>query len=289
MSANASFAGSVSTADTVSASNATAFKQTGESLATSSEAHVIASDVVKRFPGSIKNSDVVAIDGVSFQLSRRTFTSIVGPSGCGKTTLLRIIAGLESLTTGELRVAHADVSRPINTMVFQEQSIFPWMTVRQNIEYGLQVLGHGRTARKQESDFWLSKVGLIGFENSYPATLSGGMKQRTSLARSLATKPELLLMDEPFAAVDEQTRLTLQNALLKIWDETRTTVIFITHSIEEALTLSDEILIMGARPGRIIDRISIPFERPRDAIELRTNPLFGELMMRIWNKLSHAL
>lgn len=248
--------------------------------------HVVAKNVTKRFRASSSSeSEVVAVDDASFTLHRSTFTSIVGPSGCGKTTLLRIIAGLETLSAGQLSVMQTDSSRPINAMVFQDQSVFPWMTTRENIEYGLRASGFKRDRRREISDRWLAKVGLQDFSDSYPHQLSGGMKQRTSLARALALRPELLLMDEPFAAVDEQTRLTLQNELLGLWDESPTTVVFVTHSIEEALTLSDEVIVMAARPARVVDRIVVPFDRPRNAIALRSDPAFGELMQRIWKEL----
>jgi len=212
---------------------------------------------------------------------------IVGPSGCGKTTLLRIVAGLEQLSYGEVHVARdgSDTARPSNSMIFQEQSLFPWMTVRDNVSYGLRMRHVPKRTWSSTVDEYLSKVGLTQFAGAYPHQLSGGMKQRASIARAFANDPEVLLMDEPFAALDEQNKILLQEELLRIWDETRKTVLFITHSIDEALVLSDRVLVMTAHPGRIKADLAIDFPRPREVYRLKASPEFGQAAFRVWELL----
>jgi NitT/TauT family transport system ATP-binding protein len=228
---------------------------------------------------------VVAIDDVSLDVPRGQFVCLVGPSGCGKTTLLRIVAGLERLSHGELRVAQDDPAKPINSMIFQEQSLFPWMTVRDNVSYGLRMRGVPRSQFQAIVDSYLAKVGLSDFADVFPYQLSGGMKQRVSIARAFANDPEILLMDEPFAALDEQNKILLQEELLRIWDETRKTVLFITHSIDEALVLGDRVLVMTAHPGRIKSDIAIDFPRPREVYRLKASPEFGQLAYHVWQLL----
>jgi NitT/TauT family transport system ATP-binding protein len=227
------------------------------------------------------------------------FFSIVGPSGCGKTTLLRILAGLETRTAGAIEVTRDAVAagaatmrgsrdeRPLNSLVFQEQSIFPWMTVRDNVAFGLKARGFSRKDRYAIADPFIKKVGLAGFEDALPHQLSGGMKQRVSLARAFANDPEMLLMDEPFAALDEQTKLVLQAELLRIWEESRKTVLYVTHSIDEAIVLADRIMVMSARPGRIkeIVDVSAVFGRPRHVMEVKSSAQYGELFGRVWGQL----
>jgi NitT/TauT family transport system ATP-binding protein len=178
---------------------------------------------------------LVALEDVSVDVREGEFLCIVGPSGCGKTTLLRMLAGLEQQTTGELRIERAQGNRPLQSVVFQEQSIFPWMSVRDNVAYGLRMRGVSGKQLSEPVDYYLDRVGLSHFAKSYPHQLSGGMKQRVSLARAFANDPEVLLMDEPFAALDEQTKLLLQEELVRLWGENRKTVIFITHGIDEAV------------------------------------------------------
>jgi NitT/TauT family transport system ATP-binding protein len=214
---------------------------------------------------------VEALDGIDLDIADRSFVCIVGPSGCGKTTLLRILAGLEQPTAGEIRIARADPSRPLTAMVFQENAIFPWMTVRDNIAFGLTVRRRDRRDIAAVVDKLLSLTGLAAFAGAYPHQLSGGMRQRTSVARAFANDPEILLMDEPFAALDEQTR--------------RKTVLFITHSIDEAIALSDRVLVMSGRPGRLKADIAIPFARPRTVHELKADPAFGRLWHMVWGLL----
>src|SRR5205823_13147979 len=213
------------------------------------------------------------------------FCCIVGPSGCGKTTLLRILAGLEKKTGGSIEITRRGAAeRPVNSMVFQEQSIFPWMNVRDNIAFGLKAQGLGRAERYKVADPYIRKVGLTGFEDALPYQLSGGMKQRVSIARAFATDPEILLMDEPFAALDEQNKLILQAELLRVWDELRRTIVYVTHSIDEAIVLADRIMVMSGRPGRIMDicDVSAIFPRPRRVEAIKSSPQYGELFGRVW-------
>lgn len=239
--------------------------------------------LVKAFYDTRRKVPVVAVENASFSVRRGEFLSICGPSGCGKSTILRVLAGLEQQTLGEFRVA-GDGRNP--AMVFQESSLFPWLNVQDNVAYGLALRGVRKRERRERVQPLLAMAGLAEWTHAYPHQLSGGMKQRASVARALADdEAGVLLMDEPFGALDEQTRVGLQQELLRIWERERKTVVFITHSIEEALTLSDRVLVMSARPGRIISEIDVPFERPRDAIELRREQLFGELSFRIWDLL----
>ena len=228
---------------------------------------------------------VNAVAGVSFEVRRAEFFCLVGPSGCGKTTVLRILAGLETKSSGTVEIRYAKEAKARCAMVFQEQSVFPWMTVENNIAFGLRSQDLPEPARRDIVRYYLDRVGLTAFADAYPHQLSGGMKQRVSIARAFATDPEVLLMDEPFAALDEQTKLVLQEELLRIWDETRKTVVYITHGIEEAVSLSDRIAVMTARPGRIKEILPVEFARPRDLAELRREPRFGEQVYRIWGLL----
>ncbi len=228
---------------------------------------------------------VTAIRDIDLDLRQSEFVTIVGPSGCGKTTLLRIIAGLESPTSGTIETAGLPSDRPANAMVFQGRSVFPWMTVRQNAEYGLKIRGTLQAERNKVIDQLLETVGLSRFAKAYPHQLSEGMRQRVAIARALAVDPELLLMDEPFGSLDEQTRFILQDEVLRIWQETRKTVVLVTHSIDEALTLADRVVVMTAHPGSIKDVVPVPLARPRDQATLRSDPEFGRLFTRIWESL----
>ena len=237
---------------------------------------------------SVKGRRVDALAGIDLDIQVGEFLCVVGPSGCGKTTLLRILAGLEQQTSGSIEVGRDQTSsRPLNSMVFQEQSIFPWLSVRDNVAFGLKAQGVGRRDRYRIVEPFIRKVGLTGFEDALPHQLSGGMKQRVSIARAFANDPEMLLMDEPFAALDEQTKLILQAELLRIWDELRKTVIYVTHSIDEAIVLADRILVMSARPGRIKDILDVGqvFGRPRVVEQVKSSPQYGELFGRVWGQL----
>lgn len=229
---------------------------------------------------------VAALGPVDLTLTAGEFVSIVGPSGCGKSTLLRLVAGLEAPTDGRIEYELiTDSERPFESMVFQGESTFPWLTVHENIEYGLRVRGVPPRIRSARVSEMLNTVGLVAFSEAYPYQLSGGMRQRVALARALANDPELLLMDEPFGALDEQNRILLQDELLRIWDRTEKTVLFVTHSIDEALLLSDRVLIMSAAPGRFVDEIRVPFSRPRALFDLKQDATFGRLAKEIWSRL----
>jgi NitT/TauT family transport system ATP-binding protein len=229
---------------------------------------------------------LVAIDRVSVDIDPGEFFVIVGPSGCGKTTLLRILAGLDTATAGTIAIdTPAGSDRPANSMVFQGESIFPWMTVWNNAAYGLRMRNAPAAVIKERVGHYLDATGLTRFADYYPHQLSGGMKQRVSIARAFANDPEILLMDEPFSALDAQNKLLLQEELLRIWDEQKKTVVFITHSVDEAVYLGDRIMVMTAQPGRVKSFVPVPLPRPRNVIELQKAPEFGELVHRIWSGL----
>ncbi|MFC5751581.1 ABC transporter ATP-binding protein [Actinomadura rugatobispora] len=244
-------------------------------------------DVGKVF--SANGREVQALSGISLDVHDGEFLCLLGPSGCGKTTLLRMMGGLERSSTGTLRIRHDDRSRPATAIVFQDYSVFPWKTVRANVTFALLQAGRSRRTARDEAAHWLDLLDLGGFADAYPETLSGGMKQRVAIARALAVRPELLLMDEPLAALDAQLRLLLQEKLLELWEADRHTVVFVTHSIDEALLLGDRIAVMSARPGRIGTIIDVPFERPRDPAEIRAAREFTELRERIWQQLRREI
>ena len=247
------------------------------------EVQIVVDDLVKRF--TLPTGSLVALDRISFQVREGEFFCIVGPSGCGKTTILRILAGLETTTSGEVAVHYHQGGRPRSAMVFQEQSVFPWMTVEANIAFGLRSQPLPPGTRRDVVRYYLEQVGLTPFARAYPHQLSGGMKQRVSIARAFATDAEILLMDEPFASLDEQNKLLLQQELLRIWDESQKTVVFITHSIDEAVALGDRVLVMTAQPGRAKRVVPVDFKRPRSIPELRRDARFGELVYDIWSAL----
>ena len=228
---------------------------------------------------------LIAIDGVSLDIAPGEFFMIVGPSGCGKTTLLRILAGLDSVTSGAIEIETPHSQRPVNSMIFQGDSIFPWMTVWDNAAYGLKMRRVPSATVKEVVGHYLARTGLTRFAKYYPHQLSGGMRQRVSIARAFANDPEILLMDEPFSALDEQNKVLLHEELLRIWEATKKTVVFITHSVEEAVTLGDRIMVMTANPGRAKAVIDVPLARPRNVLELRQNPVFGDLVVHIWEQL----
>lgn len=223
-----------------------------------------------------------ALRDVSLDIRKGEFLAVVGPSGCGKTTLLRILAGLDSPTSGEL---NADGRHPSNALVFQGRSVFPWMTVEDNITYGLKLSGVSRAKRAARALELLQLIGIERFRKSYPHQLSEGMRQRVAIARALAIDPDLLLMDEPFSALDEQTKLVLQDEVLSIWERTRKTIVFITHSIDEALVLADRIAVFSAQPGRIKAVVDVDFPRPRNFLTVRSDAHFAERFQRVWELL----
>jgi NitT/TauT family transport system ATP-binding protein len=227
---------------------------------------------------------VIALDGIDLSIAPGEFVCIVGPSGCGKSTLLRILAGLDRQTAGTFAVDAP--GWPVeNAMVFQESGLFPWMSVEANVGFGLMTRGvPGREAAERVENA-LKLVGLAKFRRYYPHQLSGGMRQRCAIARAFVTDPAVLLMDEPFAALDAQNRIILQAELVRIWEQTRKTVVYITHSIEEALLLGDRTVVMTAHPGRIKTIIEVPFAHPRNLVTLSAAPEFGKLKLDIWRVL----
>jgi NitT/TauT family transport system ATP-binding protein len=249
--------------------------------ASASEAQISLSGVKKYFG----QSGFVALDGISIDIPPGQFFVIVGPSGCGKTTLLRILAGLDKESEGQVTIRQSDPARPANAMIFQGDSLFPWMTVYDNAAYGLRMRKVPEGEVTDTVRAWLERIGLWRFRERYPNQLSGGMRQRVSIVRAFANDPEILLMDEPFSALDEQNKLLLHEELLRIWEATRKTVVFITHSVDEAVTLGDRIMVMTANPGQAKAVIDVPFGRPRNVLELRQNPKYGELVFDIWEQL----
>ncbi|GAB4181929.1 MAG: ABC transporter ATP-binding protein [Terrimicrobiaceae bacterium] len=205
------------------------------------------------------------LDHISFEVHRREFLCVLGASGCGKSTLIRIVAGLETPTSGKILLDGHPVSGPgpDRGMVFQGYTLFPWLTVKRNVMFGLRMAGASTSSAESEAREWISLVGLSKFENSYPHQLSGGMKQRVAIARALANRPRILLMDEPFGALDAQTRAQMQAYLLEIWKNVDVTILFITHDLDEAVYLSDRILVLGTNPSRVAEIIENPVPRPR--------------------------
>jgi NitT/TauT family transport system ATP-binding protein len=217
------------------------------------------------------------------------FRVLLGPSGCGKSTLLRLIAGLDKPDSGEVLVNDQPVHGPDKDrgMVFQKYTSFPWLTVTDNIAYGLKINGVPAETRKHTVEQLIHAVGLSGFEKAYPDTLSGGMQQRVAIARTLALRPAVILMDEPFGALDAQTRSEMQQLLLRVWQETASTILFVTHDVEEAIYLADRIFIMSAHPGTIVEDVQVPFDRPRD-LDLKQRNEFHELQNYVLSRLRRA-
>ena len=228
--------------------------------------------------------EFLAFADVSLKVGDGEFVCVVGPSGCGKTTLLNVVAGLLPYDEGSLRIGGALVNGPglSRAVVFQQASLLPWRTVTGNVRYGMEMQRRfDETTMIERADRFIKLVGLSGFEARYPSELSGGMQQRVNLARALATDPEVLLMDEPFAALDAQTREFMQSELLKIWAKQQKTVLFITHQIDEAVYLADRVVVMGTRPGRIKAVFDVPFERPR-TLSVKRDPAFLILVDQVW-------
>ncbi|TAJ96820.1 ABC transporter ATP-binding protein [bacterium] len=226
---------------------------------------------------------LVALYDISLSVRKNEFVCLLGPSGCGKTTLIRIIAGLLLADRGEVLVNGNPVTSPgrDRCMVFQQFGLLPWRTVLGNVEFGLEIEGVPHEERREVSRRYLELVGLNGFEDYYPHQISGGMQQRVGIARALSKKPDILLMDEPFGAVDAQTREQLQEELLKIWAKTDTTVIFVTHSIDESIYLSDRVVVMHSRPGRIKEEVAVDLPQPRWEGDVKADPRFAQLRARI--------
>lgn len=249
----------------------------------------------KEFPAKTVGKEqlppFVAVENVTLDIQKGEFVSIVGPSGCGKSTLLDLIAGLTKPSVGEILLNGKIITGPglDRGIVFQQYALYPWLTALQNIEFGLEAKGIDKKTRREKATYYLNLVGLSGFENHYPNELSGGMKQRVAIARSLAYEPEILLMDEPFAALDAQTRETLQEELINIWKSSKRTIIFITHSIDEAIYLSQRVAIMTSRPGKIKEVIDIPLTLQSKDQDVRSTPEYGQVRHYIWTQLSEEV
>lgn len=237
-------------------------------------------DIYKEFPGENGGPALVVLDGIDCHIERGRFVSLIGPSGCGKTTLLRIIAGLEPADRGRVLWEGQPLAGPSRQvgLVFQQYALLPWRTTLSNIELGLEVAGQGRDQRRAAAREYVQAFGLAGFEHSYPHQLSGGMQQRVAIARTLILKPALVLMDEPFGSLDSQTRNALQEFLLSVWRKRRDTIVFVTHNVDEAVFLSDEILVLSRRPARVVKRLTLEDPRPRDRNSPASNAVRREIL-----------
>ncbi len=243
-------------------------------------------NVGKVYGTKTSDSPVIALDGVNLQIRRGEFISLLGPSGCGKSTLLSIIAGFQAATSGHILQDGQPITKPgpSRTVVFQDYALFGWMTVQQNVEFGLKAKGMPKAERAELARSLIATVHLTGFEDKYPHQMSGGMKQRAAIARALAPDPDILLMDEPFGALDAQTRVLLQEEIARISTEAGKTVIFVTHGIDEAVFLADRVVVMSPRPGRVREEVAVPLPRPRTA-EMRSDPWFVSTVNDLWETL----
>jgi NitT/TauT family transport system ATP-binding protein len=250
--------------------------------------HAKSAAVAVRHVSKVFPNGFHALDDIALDIEEGQFLSVVGPSGCGKSTLLQIVAGLVPASHGQVLIAGLPIAEPQPrdiAVIFQDALLLPWKTTLQNVEFPLDLQGVSAAERRSKSIQMLDLVGLGDFRASYPHQLSGGMRQRVAIARGLAQDPRIILMDEPFGALDEQTRIRMGQELVRIWEQSRKTVLFITHSITEAIFLSDVVVVMGRNPGRILERIPVPLPRPRSADMIGTD-IFGELRNRIWNLLT---
>jgi NitT/TauT family transport system ATP-binding protein len=245
-------------------------------------------DLSMVFRDSRTHQEVCALQKVNLVVEDREFVTLVGPSGCGKTTLIRLIAGFGRPTEGRIRIERTSTDRPATSMVWQENALFPWRSVKKNILFGLEIRKVPSPVQKETLERLIDMVHLHGFEDRFPHELSGGMRQRVNLARAIANDPEILLMDEPFASLDAQTKYLLAEELIGIWEKTKKTVVYITHSIEEAILLSDRIVVMTARPGRIKEIIQNPLRRPRST-ELISTSIYEALFRDIWSLLKEEV
>ncbi len=229
--------------------------------------------------------EVLALRDVSLTIRRNEFTSVVGPSGCGKTTLLRLCAGLEAASAGSVRYRGAAVG-DLNTeigFITQDSNLYPWLTLRQNVEFPLDLRGIAAAERRERSDAYTAMVGLRGFEDHYPYQLSGGMQKRASIIRTMIYDPDVILMDEPFGSLDAQTRMVLQDDLLRVWSHRQQTILFITHDLSEAIALSDTVAVMSARPGTVKGVFPVPLSRPRDVFQIHSQGGFVETYAAVWD------
>ncbi|WP_456284731.1 ABC transporter ATP-binding protein [Microbacterium sp. JZ101] len=253
---------------------------------TDSTAKISVRDIRKTF--ELKGEEFVAIERVNLDIADNEFVTVVGPSGCGKSTLMNILAGLEAPTAGQALVDGKPVAGPgpDRGVIFQQYALFPWLTVRKNVEFGLKVAGLPKAERREKADYFIRMVGLEQFADALPKMLSGGMKQRCAIARAYAVNPSILLMDEPFGALDALTRVKLQEQLLGTWSREKRTVMFITHDVDEAVFLANRVVVMAARPGRIYDVIDVDLPYPRTE-EVRLSPEFRDLRNRVWHAVYH--
>ena len=237
----------------------------------------------------LSGTAIEAVRNVSFCVRRGEFVALLGPSGSGKSTILNMIATLIKPSGGQICIDGAPViagrATPGVGYVFQRDTLFPWRTVAENIGYGLQLAGVPDTQRRERIETCVAQAGLKGFEDAYPSALSGGMRQRAALMRTLVVEPQILLMDEPFGALDTHTKIDMHQVLLRIWEREQQTVLFVTHDLGEALTLADRIILFSARPGQIKDMFEVDFTRPRDAVKVRETPRYAELFQHIWHSL----
>jgi NitT/TauT family transport system ATP-binding protein len=249
--------------------------------------------VSKSFRKTVKENttEIKALSDVSLSIRKNEFVSIIGPSGCGKTTLLKMIDGLIPYDSGTIVIGGTPVTAPgpDRAVVFQSFALLPWRTVLANVEFSLELRQRSKEERTNTARDYLKRVGLADFENHYPHELSGGMQQRAGLARALAVNPAILLMDEPFGAVDAQTRQLLQEELLELWQRERKTVIFVTHSMDEAVYLSDRVVVMTPRPGKVAEILDVPLPRPRVSEQVRRHAKFVDLTNYIWESLKRAM
>jgi sulfonate transport system ATP-binding protein len=237
----------------------------------------------------LAGTTIEAVRGVSFSVRRGEFVALLGPSGSGKSTILNMIATLVKPSSGQILIDGKPIvagkATPDVGYVFQRDTLFPWRTVADNIGYGLQLAGVPDAARKERVAACVAQAGLRGFERAYPSALSGGMRQRAALMRTLVVEPQVLLMDEPFGALDTHTKIDMHEVLLRIWDREQQTVLFVTHDLGEALTLADRIILFSARPGQVKDMFEVDIARPRDAVQVRETPRYAELFQHIWHSL----
>jgi len=255
-------------------------------MTTTTEAKIRLEHVRKTF--DLKGEEFVALDDVSLDVGDNEFITIVGPSGCGKSTLMNILAGLEEPTDGRAEVDGSAVAGPgpDRGVIFQQYALFPWLSVRKNVEFGLRTAGVRNPERRRRAQHFIDLVGLTQFADAMPKMLSGGMRQRCAIARAYAVDPSILLMDEPFGALDALTRVTLQEQLLDTWSQEKRTVVFITHDVDEAVFLANRVIVMAARPGRVYDTIEVDLPYPRTE-EVRLSPQFQHLRNRVWHSVYH--
>jgi NitT/TauT family transport system ATP-binding protein len=265
--------------------------QASSALASSRTDVVIKVDNVTKVFQTPTQANLAALSDIALEICPGEFVTVVGPSGCGKSTLLKLIAGFSPPSAGRI-VFQGEEVRGLNTKVGyvpQESKLFPWLTVEENVGFGLAPKRYSRADRERQVSQFINLAGLAGFEKYYPAQLSGGMSKRASIVRALAYEPPVILMDEPFGPLDAQTRMILQDELLKIWEQKRQTIVFVTHDLVEAVALADRVMVMTHRPGKIKDVINVPMARPRNIFEIHRQDGFDEAHGRLWNIFRHEL